>query len=131
MDGCRQRQDASMIETHFDPHLELQSLDQRLATIEKLLAKTLKVELEKREPIDQTVYISATRWWAVDYRNRKHCFLWIPGNALTLSFEDYGQGVVQPQSWVNLGLPVGIRMFALGAATDTQILLRFTDEPIP
>ena len=120
-----------MQESHIDYHLEFQTLDQRLATIETLLAKSLKVELQAREPIDQSVYISATRPWIVDYRNRKHVFLWLPSTALTLSFEDYGQGVVQAQSWVNLGLPVGIRVFAPNQSSDTQILLRFTDELIP
>src|SRR5690242_14063588 len=97
-------------------HLEMQTLEQRLATLELLQTKLLKIELQKREPIDQSVFISAQRPWIVDYRNRKHCFLWLPSTALTLSFEDYGSGVVQPQTWVNLGIQPGIRVFAVGQA---------------
>lgn len=111
--------------------LEQQTIEQRLATLELTQIKLLKAVLQERAPIDTSIFISATRPWIVDYRNRKHCFLWLPSVALTLSFEDYGSGVVQPQNWVNLGMPTGIRILAPGQLTDTQILLRFTDEPIP
>lgn len=114
-----------------DQPLEDQTTAERLATLEILTAKITKIMLQEREPIDQTVYISSSQPWIVDRRGRKHAFLWIPGTALTLSFEDYGSGVVNAQQWINLGFPVGIRMFAVGQSSPVQVLLRFTDEEIP
>lgn len=111
--------------------LENQTTEQRLATLELLTAKITKILLQEREPIDQTVFVSSSQPWTVDRRNRKHVFLWIPGNALTLSFEDYGSGVVNAQQWINVGIPNGIKMLASGQSTAVQILLRFTDEEIP
>lgn len=102
-----------------------------LQAIENALRR-IHDEICRMPAIDQTVQISATQPWVVDYHERQHVFMWLPGNALTLSFEDYGSGVVNPQNWVNLGVPTGIRVFAPQITSGTTpIMLRFTDSIIP
>lgn len=96
------------------------------------LNKLLRILLEKRNPIDQTVLVSAVKPWIIDYQGYKHVFLWIPvASGYTLSFEDYGQGAVPGQNWIDLGIPQGNHMTVVGQATLVEIMLRFTDEVIP
>lgn len=115
----------------IDCDLEKQTTAERLASLELMLAKLTKAMLQAREPIRQTVFLSATRPWIMEYRNRKHVFLWIPSTTTILSFEDYGTGPVQPQVWTNLAMPAGTRVFAPNNASDTQVMLLFTDEVLP
>lgn len=95
----------------------------RLDAIEKLLTP--------KRPVDQNIQISSTEFWTVDYRGFKHVFLWLP-TSQTLSFGDYGSGVVPAQVWTNLGLQPGTPMLAPNATSGTILVkLRFTDEVIP
>jgi hypothetical protein len=102
-------------------HEQLDTLKQ----IERLLMSTAY-----HPPIDDVFQISSTKPYVLDYQERKHVFLWLPSTSLTLSFEDYGTGIVSAQVWVNIGMPVGIRIFAplvtLGATT--PIYIRCTNE---
>lgn len=91
------------------------------------ITKTLT---EKRDPIDQTIMASNTQPWVVDYRNRKHIFIWFP-TAQTIQFDDYGTGPVQAQVWMNIGMPQGTRMFITSATGLTEFMVRCTDETIP
>ena len=84
-----------------------------------------------REPIDSLVQISATQPYVVDYKERKHVFLWLPSSAITLKFEDYGSGTVQAQVWTNLGMPAGIKVTAPNNSSTTPIMVRCTDEDVP
>lgn len=93
----------------------------------KLIADNIN---ENREPIDNTLVASNTQPWIVDYRNRKHIFLWFP-TAQTLSFDDYCTGPVQAQVWMNIGMPQGTRMFITNATGPTEFMVRWTDEVIP
>ena len=113
---------------------ELKPIDKNYAQLHIDALKDIHHLLEEvlitRTPIDMTVQISATQAWPVDYRNRKHVFLWLPVG-LTLSFEDFGSGPVAAQQWVNVGIPPGTRMLAPGQANPTYIMIRCTDEVIP
>lgn len=89
-------------------------------------------DVQARLPIDFPIQLSATMPWSVDYKNRKHVFLWLPSSQ-TLSFEDYGTGVVQAQIWVNLGMPNGLKVYApsVPSASPIYAMIRCTDEIIP
>jgi len=91
------------------------------------IASSLKQE---REPIDATVMVSNTQPYVVDYRNRKHIFVWFP-TAQTISVDDYGTGPVQAQVWINLGLQQGTRLLITSVTAPTEIFIRCTDEIIP
>jgi hypothetical protein len=85
-----------------------------------------------RPPIDDMVQLSSTKPYVIDYKERRHVYIWLPSTALALSFEDYGSGTVQPQIWVNLGMPQGIKVFATAITSGTTpIFIRCTDEVIP
>ena len=94
-----------------------------------------KIELLKdlvngRPPLDDHVTISSVKPWNVDYRERKHVFIWLP-TTQTLSFEEYGTGPVQAQVWINLGMPAGIKMLAPNSSTLIDVMIRCTDEELP
>lgn len=86
--------------------------------------------LQKRDPIDQTIMASSTQPWVVDYRNRKHIFLWFP-TAQTVSFEDFGTGPVTAQVWMNIAMPPSTRMFITSSSALVEFMVRYTDEIIP
>lgn len=84
-----------------------------------------------RPPIDKTFQISSSQPYIVDYQERKHIYIWLPSVSLTLSFDDYGTGMVQAQVWTNIAMPPGVRIFAPNNATTTPIMVRCTDEMVP
>lgn len=102
----------------------LEQLD-RLHKIELLLQS-----LAYFPPIDETVQLSASQPWTIDYHERRHIFVWFP-TTQTVSFEDFGSGTMQGQVWTNLGLPPGVRMFATGTTTTAPMMIRWTNEVIP
>jgi hypothetical protein len=84
-----------------------------------------------REPLDATEPITALLSWTLDYKERKHVFIWVP-TTTTLSFDDYGSGSVQGQVWTNLGMRPGISITAPNAgATPVMLKIRCTDEIVP
>lgn len=91
----------------------------------------LALLLKRRPPEDQTIAISDTKKWKLDYKGFKHIFIWIPGNALTIDFGAYGIGTVQSQVWFNLGMSPGYDICTIGQATDVPIIVRCTDDSIP
>jgi hypothetical protein len=94
-----------------------------------------KIELLKkidgRPPIDDHIVVSSVRPWYVDYRERKHIFIWLP-TTQTLSFEEFGSGTVQAQIWINIGMPAGIKMLAPNVTSGTiDVMIRCCDEELP
>ena len=104
---------------------------QILEKIEALEASIARLKKEPLTPEDQMYMISATKAYVLDYKERKHLYMWLPTSSLTLSFEDYGSGVVQAQVWVNIGFPQGLQVLAPNNATNVPIFIRCTDEVIP
>src|SRR6266581_3632542 len=91
----------------------------------------LKKIADIREPIDDTVSISSTSPYVVDYRNRKHIFIWLPATQ-TLSIEDYGTGTVQGQVWINIGIRAGVKIAAPNVTSGSvQMMVRCTDSGEP
>jgi hypothetical protein len=94
------------------------------------ILEDLKELIQGRPPIDDHVAISSVKPWEVDYRERKHIFIWLPV-AQTLSFEEFGTGLVPAQTWINLGMPTGTRVYASGSSSLIDMMIRCTDEEIP
>ena len=97
-----------------------------LEAIKKLLAPG-----QLKEPNYQTIMLSDTQGWLMDYKGYKHVYLWIPGAALTLNLGEYGTGPVQAQVWVNLGLKLGIKIVTSGTTNPVPVILKFSDEVVP
>ncbi len=109
----------------------LEKLEEQILEELQHLNTNLHTIIEGRPPIFSAVQLSSTMPYIIDYKERKHVYIWLPSSALALSFEDYGSGTVQAQVWVNLGLPEGIRVFATNQTSGTTPLyIKCTDEVI-
>lgn len=82
-----------------------------------------------KTPTWQTIMISDTQGWQMDYKDYKHVYLWLP-NALSLNLDIYGTGPVQAQVWINLGIKPGIKIFTSGTASPVPVILKFSDEEV-
>ena len=81
----------------------------------------------KKPPIDATPQISTTQPLIVDYKERRHLFLWSPNN-LTLTVEDIGTLTVTSNTWYNIGYPPGFRLTPVSQSSLVPVFLRATDE---
>ena len=109
----------------------LEKLDEQILEQLGLLNEHLHQLVVGRPPIFSAEQFSSTKPYIIDYKERKHVYIWLPSSALALSFEDYGSGTVQAQVWTNLGLPEGIRVFATAQTSGTTPLyVKCTDEVI-
>ena len=75
---------------------------------------------------DQTVQISATMPYVIDYKNRYFVTIFTPNN-LTLSLEDWGSISIPAGSWADISFPAGTRVFATNQTSTVPILVRCTD----
>lgn len=82
-----------------------------------------------RTPVDNIVMISSTQAYIIDYRDRRHIFVWSP-NTLTLTIEELGIVTIPQETWVNLGFTTGMKVFASGQASSVPIFVRCTDEVV-
>lgn len=96
-------------------------------TVDKLTVLVANV-LVQREPIDFPIQLSTSMPWNVDYKNRKHLFLWSP-IALTLTAEDYGNVNILANTWHQIDFTPGARIFS-NQPTLTYAYVKATDEYI-
>ena len=97
--------------------------------MEDLLQQIIR-NTQQKPPLDQTYQISAFAAYRVDYRERKHIYLWLP-TAQTLSIEEYGSGLVAAQQWINIGIRAGSYIFAPNVTSGTiTMIVRCTDEQV-
>lgn len=82
---------------------------------------------EALNPIDRTNVISPSQPFIVDYKDRRHLFIY-SGSALTLQCEDYGAFALSANTWTNFPFPQGMRVTPNTAGT---ILTRATNEIVP
>ena len=107
----------------------LQKLEKHNSTLETLIV-LLDQQNREQSPIDHDEQISASQAYVVDYKNRKHVYIWSP-TTIQLSVEDFGTGTIQPQVWLNIGVPQGTRITAPSVTgTTTYIKVRCTNELI-
>lgn len=116
MDGMHQALDKHIT-------LEHQTLKQDMDAIKKLL----ELAMEIRDPIDKTVYISATQPLVIDYQERNKVYLFATV-ALTLSIEDLGTINLPANTWLDVSFPRGYRIFAVGQVTSVPVFVRATDD---
>lgn len=90
---------------------------------------SLKALMLGREPFYQTVAISATVPIDLDYRDRKHIFIY-SANALILSVEDLGSVTLSANTWTNMSFAPGTRIYATGQATVVYVAIKQTDDPM-
>lgn len=88
---------------------------------------SLKALIVGRDPFYQTVAISTTVPIDLDYRDRKHFFIFSQ-NALILTLEDLGTLPLSAGAWTNLNFAPGTRIFAQAQATVVYVGIIQTDE---
>jgi len=109
----------------------LEKLNEQILEQLELFNNSLHQLIAGRPPIFSVEQLSSTRPYIIDYKERKHVYIWLPSSSLALSFEDYGTGTIQAQVWINLGLPEGIRVFATAITSGTTpMYIKCTDEVI-
>jgi hypothetical protein len=115
-------------------HLELLQAHKRhedmlIKIVEHLVSEqNRKINLAKRKPFDEMVGISAVTPIVLDYRERKHIFIY-SANALTLSLEDMGSLALSANTWTDISFRPGLYIFAPGQGTTTAyVAVKQTDE---
>lgn len=90
----------------------------------------IAIAVNARHPIDSTIQISSTQPYIVDYKERKHLYLF-SAVSLTLSLEDLGTMTVSPNVFTLIDFPQGYRLYATNiTGTSTYIQVKATDEVI-
>ncbi len=82
------------------------------------------------EPLDKIAPISSTYPITVDYRGRRHLYIFSPV-ALALQIDSIGVIPVFPGFWSDIGFQAGMRLYAQNLANPVNVQLRATDEYIP
>jgi len=82
----------------------------------------------RRPALDQTIQIGSNTPFVVHYRDRDHIYIWSP-TSIALSIEDYGQGNIPAQQWINIAIKPGTSIFAPGfiSPITTPLMIRWTD----
>lgn len=96
----------------------------------KRVIELLETLIRGRKPVPFLIMICDTQEWKMEYHGRKHVYFWIPGPPVNLNLGDFGMGLVQNQTWINLAMPEGLPITTSGQATPIEIRVRCTDEVI-
>lgn len=96
------------------------------------LLRKIATSTERRSVIDQDYVVSATKGFFLDYKNRKHLYVWAP-NGVTFIIPDLGGSTLtaQADTWTNLSFRPGLQLFASAAqVADLLVKVRATDDVI-
>ncbi len=85
---------------------------------------------ERMEPLDKIASISSTYPITVDYRGRRHLYIFSPV-ALALQVDSIGTIPIFPGFWTDISFQAGMRLYAQNLANPANVQLRATDEYIP
>lgn len=105
------------------------SIPERLVTLETLMAKLVALQIEARKPINDIAQISSTRPYTLDYKGRKHVFVYAT-SPLSLTIPGLGSYVLPSAEWTNLPFQEGAKI-TCSETSDQRLLIRCTDEVIP
>lgn len=102
----------------------------QLDLLQKILDAT-RLTVSNRPQIDETYQVSDTQSnWYLDYKNRKHIYVWSP-NALTFKLApDQGTISMGANEWLDFSFRPGTQIFTSGQATLVPVYVRCTDETI-
>lgn len=106
-----------------------EKLEKELADIKELI-----VHAQKRacDPLTDSLLLTDTRDWQVDYRERKHIYLWSP-TGVGLSIEDLGTFNLPAEEWTLFDMQPGTRVLAPAYTSSAPVFIfaRYTDELLP
>ncbi len=93
------------------------------------MIRLLHLNVTQRPYIDQTYAVSQSRGFFLDYKERKHLYIF-SHLSLTLAIGTIGSLTVPANTWTDISFPPNLQVFAVGQATATLVLVRATDETI-
>lgn len=104
--------------------------NQKMAVL-KRIDQALNILIAGRPPIDRTYNISNVKGFMLDYRNRKHVYVWTAAMGLSLNLGALGTLALTQYTWTLIDFQEGFEIFATsGTTTDTAVFVRCTDEVI-
>lgn len=107
---------------------ESAALDELLSRLERLCSLLETAAAASRPPEFYQRLVGPNQPAMIDYRERRHLFVWAPA-AVTLQLPaDLGQLALAAGSWTNVGLRQGT---PVTASTTTLLLFKATDEVAP
>jgi hypothetical protein len=100
----------------------------------KELCKLLENLTVGRSPIDFAVKISDLSFWSMNYKERKHLFVWATA-ATVITADDYTGTTtitIPATTWSIFAFPPGTKIQTSGSGTaTTPLFFRATDEMVP
>lgn len=93
------------------------------------MIRLLRLNVTQRPYIDQTYAVSASQGFFLDYKDRKHLYIFSPVS-LTLAIGTIGSLTVPANTWTDISFPPNLQIFATGQANAILVLVRATDETI-
>jgi hypothetical protein len=85
--------------------------------------------LAERRSFDEMVAISASIPIVLDYRERKHIYIF-SAQSLTLSLEDMGQIALTPGTWEEISFRPGLNIYAIGQTATVYVAVKQTETPL-
>ncbi len=93
------------------------------------MIRLLRLNVTQRPYIDQTYAVSQSQGFFLDYKDRKHLYIF-SATALTLTIGTIGTLNVAANTWTDISFPPNLQIFATGQVTAVLVLVRATDETI-
>lgn len=94
----------------------------------KIIAR-LDEMIEGRQPVDAIYLVSDSQPFTIDYKERRHIFIWSP-NAITLKLEELGNYAISAYTWTNFSFTTGIKVYTSGQTNAVAVFIRCTDEVV-
>jgi len=112
-----------------DQQLAGQTINERFVAIELMLAKLVEGMLQAHQPINYVVNVSSSSPYIVDFKGRKHVFVYGTSSA-NLTIDTVGAFTMPAATWTNLSFEQGTRIVN-DSSTFVPLYVRCTDEAVP
>lgn len=104
--------------------------NQKMAALARI-EHALQTLIRGRPALDHIYNISNVKGFQLDYRNRKHVYIWTAASGLSLDLKDLGILALTQYAWTLIDFHENFEIFATAATTtDTAVYVRCTDEVI-
>lgn len=102
---------------------------QKIAALERI-NKNLELLISGRRPLEQTYSISDSQGVILDYKNRKHLYIYSQTSITLIIDQIIGNISISAKIWTNIDYEQGTKIFTSGTAAPINVQIRATDEVI-
>lgn len=117
------------IQHSHDDQLAGQSLNERIAALEIMLAKILAAILQEHHPVNYVVNISSSCPFILDFKGYKHIFVYSTSSQ-NMTIDTVGTFTLPAATWTNLSFEQGTRIVN-DSSTMATLFVKCTNEVIP